>query len=1268
MKNRFRRLLFVMTMLMLACAFPARLSAQEWVRLMQDPSVNFYDAQKSFNEYWAGKDLATAKGWKQFKRWEYFMAPRVYPSGIRPRPDQSAQAFAAYKNANAARFSPQRSNANWTPLGPSFWQTVSYNPGIGRVNCVVVDPSNRDVLYIGAPSGGLWKSIDGATTWNTTTDALEVLGVTSVAVDPTNSEIVYIASGDGDAGDTYSIGVLKSTDGGATWNPTGLNFSLTQTRTISKLLIDPNDASVLLAATNNGVYKTTNAGASWTLTQGGNFKDMEFKPGDPTTVYVCGTSFYVSNDGGSSFRFVGAGLPGANQVNRFAIAVSEANPEYVYLVAGNASDSGLQGVYRSMNSGSSFALRANGPNLLGYAKDGSSAGGQSWYDLAIAVAPDNADEIFVGGVNIWKSHDGGASWSINALWFYPDQTVPYVHADVHSLDFYGTTLFAGCDGGIYATNDRGNSWGDLSAGLMTTQFYRISGSPSNADLIFGGTQDNGTNRLQSGVWTHVLGADGMECISDYSNPNTVYAAIQFGGLRKSIDGGNSFEAIDADINEDGDWVTPYVMHPANPKILFAGFRNVWKTIDRGASWFRISNFSRATSLIALAVASSNANYIYAAYPNAIYKTANGGASWSEVSTGLPRASAALTYVVVADDDPNRVWVTFSGFSEGNKVFYSTDGGATWANVSGTLPNLPVNCIAREDDSNEALYIGTDVGVYYRDNSTSDWQPFNDGLPNVIVQELEIHAATRKLRAGTYGRGLWETPLQSAIAVGPKIFLKPRALYFDTLGVNERSDTLRVAITNSGVDPLTISDISLSSSAFVLHEAPNLPLQLSSASELALTFAFTPQSAGAQHDTVRIRTNDPTKPVATIALSGYARALASFSGAVRDSISNAPIRATLEFLRNGESTPQIAHTAANGSYAVLLLEGAYSVTVLPEIPYPEATLTNVKHTALGTAKDILLRAAPIVLVEDDTGSVANKTYRDLLTELGYRYSRWNTFAQGATVPSERLPFLEKPALLLWTTGEQDHGVLSAQDRAVMRGHLDRGGTLLLSGDNIAETSPLNDSLLALYLGVNFNSNYAQQIIRGFNGDAIGNGILTAAPGASKDQLQLAATTRSRVYKTFRYGSSAADSTRIAGVRAEDPIAGWKAAYFGFRLESVSQLHRKTILSRTLDWLKSTTVAVEEKPANKLPRSFRLEQNYPNPFNPQTTIAYELPHAVFVTLKVYNSLGQEVATLAQGKKAPGRYEVQFTATDLPNGVYVYELRAGEFVQAKKLIVLK
>lgn len=734
--------------------------AQKWVDMIEKKDVNLYEIQKEFYEYWKDKKHEKGKGWKQFKRWEYFWQKRVFPTGEFPAPDITAKEFLKYKEQKN-NFKNLKVRSNWTPMGPFSWNTISYNPGIGRINCSAVHPDDPDIIFVGAPSGGFWKTTDSGLIWTTTTDDLPVLGVSSIAIDPLHPDTIYIASGDGDAGDTYSLGVMKSTDGGDTWTSTGLDWSNYTSRRISKILINPNNTNIILAATSDGIYKSVNGGDDWTKAQSGNFKDMEFKPEDPTVVYACGTYLYKSIDSGDDFSRITNGIPASTSVNRLALAVTDANPEFLYIVAGDVSNSSFYGFYRSTDSGESFTEMATSPNLLGYEINGSDDGGQSWYDLAIAASPIDSNEVYVGGVNIWKTLDGGTTWNINTHWYYYTNSYPYVHADIHDLIFHGSVLYAGTDGGIFRTNNYGSDWQDISAGLATTQFYRFGLYPANANVMIGGTQDNGTNRYNSGIWTHVIGGDGMEAIIDYSSQSIMYASYYYGAIMRSMNGGYNFISINNNITETGDWVTPFVIDPLDPQTLYAGFSNVWKTENRGDSWTKLTSLAGG-KIQAIEVAKSNTNYIFIAKSNAIYRTIDGGSEWTNITAGLP--SAYMTYIAISNENPEHLWVTFSGYYAGEKVYESTDGGDTWTNFSQGLPNIPVNCITYQADNHGALYLGTDVGVYYKDSTLTEWEPFMEGLPNVIVRELEIHYASQKIRAATYGRGIWESSLQTVTAI------------------------------------------------------------------------------------------------------------------------------------------------------------------------------------------------------------------------------------------------------------------------------------------------------------------------------------------------------------------------------------------------------------------------------------------------------------------------------------------------------------------------
>lgn len=778
-------------------------SAQKrpWINPLENkPGTTFYSIQQTFQRDWRKKEKkilrevrnsvkeqqqqerkytgseseAGESGYFQFKRWEYRMAPRVYPSGDISLPSTTWHRFEEYLNQNSTARSQYQSGINnnlsrntspdqvqsstWAFMGPTG---APVNGGSGRLNFLRPDPTNSNIMYAGAPDGGIWKTTNGGTSWSTSTDQLSVIGCSDIAIDPSNTQVLYAASGDGDAGDSYSIGVLKSTNGGVSWNSTGLSFAPSQFVLLSRLLINPVNTQIVIAATNDGVYRTTNGGTTWTKTLTAVLKDAEFKPGDPNTVYVAGTSFYTSTNGGVSFTAASTGLPAAAAVSRLAIGVSAANPAYVYVLAARpANDYGFQGIYRSVNSGASFTTQATTPNLLGWASAGNDTGGQGWYDLSIDVSPVNAEEVLAGGINIWRSVNGGVNWTLNAHWTATG--APYVHADIHHLLYTsGSTVFASSDGGVFKTTNNGVSWTDISGNMGIAQIYRLGLSASNPELWITGHQDNGTNLRNGNIYAATLGGDGMDCFIDRTNNNTLYAEFYNGSLNRSINGGATWGAIVSGLSGAAAWVTPWAQDPVSPNTLYCGYTDLFKSVNQGSSWTSLTALpvSPGGTITDFKVAPSNTQVIYVARSGGLFKTINGGTSWSTITGTLPVASAAITRLAVKDTDPNTVWVTFSGYSAGNKVFKTTNGGTTWTNVSAGLPNLPVNCIVYTPNlSIDAVYVGCDVGVYYLDNAQPSWQPYFTGLPNSGVEDLEIYRATGKLRAATYGRGVWQVDL------------------------------------------------------------------------------------------------------------------------------------------------------------------------------------------------------------------------------------------------------------------------------------------------------------------------------------------------------------------------------------------------------------------------------------------------------------------------------------------------------------------------------
>lgn len=750
-------------LLSISLFFSQSLYAQVWEDNLRktNASPSIEDKINAFNKYRENIPYEKGNGYKPYARELDFVEKRV--SNDRTFPHLSLyNEWLKEKGKNE-----QSSSSNWKPLGPTNVPIIlsnGKNRGVGRINAIAFDPYDQNIIYVGSPGGGFWKSIDGGANWVTTSDDLPVLGVSSIAIDPNNTDIIYIATGDANASDTYSIGVLKSIDQGDTWATTGLSYNVNANKRVNKILINPNNTDSVFAATNTNIMLSVDGGMSWNnCAPLGRWRDIEFMPGNPNIVYATkqsngGSNVYRSLDGGGNWSVINNGVASSGKY-RPLIAVTPINPNVIYALY-SASDYSFHGIYKSIDGGDNWNLQSNSPNILGRDTDGTGTGGQSWYDLSLGVSNNDENHLFVGGINLWESTDGGANWTIEAS--SGNGNYAYMHVDQHCLEFHPITNvpYAGNDGGLYKYLDNLNNWIDISDGLEISQFYKLGLSESNASRLIAGAQDNGTEMLTNGVWDAVRGADGMECAIDPYDEDLLYSSSQYGGLRKSFNGGNNWDNIKP-VSYDGAWVTPYKIHPNNNNMIVAGYDEVYLSLTSGAVWDSISyNVSGGQSVRTIALAPSNEDYIYAATYSRLMKTTNSGQSWASIKPGLPNYN--ISDVIVSDNDPNRLWVTMSEYSASNKVFESSNGGATWTNITGTnLPNLPVNCIVYQANANEDLYIGTDIGVYHKDNTMSDWTAYKNGLPNVVVNELEIHYPTNRIRAATFGRGVWDSPLNSS---------------------------------------------------------------------------------------------------------------------------------------------------------------------------------------------------------------------------------------------------------------------------------------------------------------------------------------------------------------------------------------------------------------------------------------------------------------------------------------------------------------------------
>ena len=753
-------------------------SQDKWQNQMFNRDANFNDIVADFEIYKTqimdnSNVIPKGSGIKQFERWKYYWESRVNPDGSFPREGNTMKEMEQYLATHAGSTYGKnyvQGTGNWSIVGPIAlpYNGTSQLNGNGRLNCIAFHPTDANTIFVGAPSGGLWKTTDNGQSWVEFSSGLTRLGVSSIVIHPTNPNIIFIATGDRDGNDVPGYGVWKSIDGGLNWSSSNSGMG---NRTVNEIIMHPTNPDIMIAsASGNRIYRTNDGGLNWVSTSiGTNAKDIAFHPSDPNIIYASGTSLYRSADGGASFTQITSGVPSGAQ--RIALAVSADEPNWLYLLAGNGS--GLMGIYRSTDSGINFSTRTTTPNILGYIISGGDSGSQAWYDLVIAADPTDANVIYTGGINIWKSTDGGANMNIASYWVGSSGGVDGVHADQHALEFspHNNVLYNGNDGGLYYTNDQGTNWVDISSGLAIAQVYKIGVSQTEAELVINGYQDNGTGISRGSDFITEIGGDGMECIIDFEDENYMYGAVYYGDIRRSTNNGSSFSSIANSIGEQGGWVTPYKLDPNNANTMFAGFDNVWKntSVRSSSSWTQISNFGGTQNIRDIAIAPSNSNVMYVSrYDNSFRKTTNAQAAsptWTNLTANLPVTNEPVD-IEIDPADQDHLFIALN-----NNIYESTNGGTSWIDISGTLPNISLNTIVIDHNSSVgAMYIGMDVGVYYKDNNLSDWELYSTGFPNIEVTELEIQYLTAncdsRLYASTYAQGLWVSDLKDPGNVAP----------------------------------------------------------------------------------------------------------------------------------------------------------------------------------------------------------------------------------------------------------------------------------------------------------------------------------------------------------------------------------------------------------------------------------------------------------------------------------------------------------------------
>ena len=720
---------------------------QSWQEMMADPNQNLYDIREAYEQQIGDQKLLPHSGSKQFERWFYWQQFKTDEQGnIRHTKDIYEEAQKFLSN-NAARSQA----GNWEELGPMYESNI-YR-GVGRLNCIAFHPTDPNKVMVGSPSGGVWISKDKGETWQNPDETLINFGVSSIAYDPNNPNIIYIGTGDVDGSESYGVGVWKSTDGGQSWSPSNTDI---EDIAVGVVKIRPDSTNIILAGTQEGIYRSEDAGQSWTFTSVvRDFRDIEFKPDNPMIVYAAdynywgGSLIYKSVDGGKNWarRFIFEGL---YPEQRYEIEVSAAAPDRVY------------GMSRSR-----FVVSYDAADTFNIVIDSGEAliERQGWYNASFEVSQDDPDLMWSGHVYLYRSSDAGKVW----------QRVSGSHADNHFLAInpHDGSLWVADDGGIHVSDDEGRNYRDLTM-MGIGAIYGISQSQFSPDDLLSGYQDCGSKLYNGHDFASVYGADGMVPLFDWSDSNKYYTSWQYGGVVRHQKGyGNGSGNLKMP-EDEGAWVTPYILDGRTDTVMYIGRERIWKSSNiytektKNVVWESISSglaVNPGGSFVQLQLARTNNQVMYAIWRRSnstrlikcddIYDSSP---VWSDVTASLNVSSFSPDF----ETDPFDSLKIY--LLRNNGMLITEDGGASWKNVSTGLPDVPNYCLELDTATGD-MYLGSDLGVFYLAAGDTVWETFSNGLSkNARVEDLKIYYSAdpdkRRLKAATYGRGIWESDLYS----------------------------------------------------------------------------------------------------------------------------------------------------------------------------------------------------------------------------------------------------------------------------------------------------------------------------------------------------------------------------------------------------------------------------------------------------------------------------------------------------------------------------
>jgi photosystem II stability/assembly factor-like uncharacterized protein len=768
----------ILTLLVLCLNICVNAQEEEpWLEEASKPNANFFAIKRKYNELFKNefedpkstKIIANSKNvrviaeteYAKFRRWEWFQSLHVKPDGKFPTGYELKNEF-----EESLRFNSEHKDINSLKKASvnSAWANISRTSnsggyhGMGLAMSAAFHPTNPNIFWVTSSCGGVWKTTDGGINYQPLSNNLPFLGTGSIIVDRLNADILYLCVGAfaSSGATTNGVGVYKSINGGADWFPTGYTTSFDSQTTLNTIVQSPNNSQILLLATSSGLFRTVDEGLNWTLINSGNCGDVEFKLNDGNIVYATiNDKLHRSTNSGSSFTLLDtASLP--NNAGVYRINLTKANYNKILVWSYNS-------IWVSENDGLTWSQKNRPRNSP---EDANPVGLD-----AMTLSPLDSNTMYGGQVNYFKSTDNGNSWQKIGNWCCGTPTIEEVHADHRHSNYNPLTneIFSYNDGGVDKYNETDNRWTRLSNGLVIQQYYSSASAATNGNIIGVGSQDNGGALRQNNLnWINTNGGDAGTQAIDPNDSNICYSNYNPAPqIIRTVDGWGSTTEVSPNVpNITSWWQIPYTLDASDSNKIYVGYHAIFRSDDRGNNWTKISPDFVAVgdywnAFRAIAVAPSNSNYIYAAGQGRILRyTANGGTTWNSYT--FPQAD--ISDIVVKDNNPQTLWVTLGQLSAGNKVFKSSNGGATWTNMSEGLPNVGTLTIVYQNNTNDMLFVGTDFGVYYRDANMNSWMKYGTELPSTTVTDLHIHYGTGKLRAATFGRGIYEISILDGLSV------------------------------------------------------------------------------------------------------------------------------------------------------------------------------------------------------------------------------------------------------------------------------------------------------------------------------------------------------------------------------------------------------------------------------------------------------------------------------------------------------------------------